>query len=452
MAGEGRQALFDALLITDVNEIFVKMADNAALMRRDQEPVLRHRVEQAGCFQRYGLAAGVGAGDNEGVIVAAQLNVHRHDLFLVDERVAGLVQLEIDLVADGGHKGVLLHGQPCLGQQQVDLEHCLIAVGKLRLKRADLIREGGQNTGDFLLLLRAQLHDAGVGLDYGGRLHKDGRACGGYIVDNAADLTAVFGADRHDIAAVAQRDNRVLQKFIGGGVADDIIQLGTDGILGLADFAAQIVERYTGGVGHLLRREDALCDLLFQHGLGRERKEQIVRGQHLMLTQAVPLGQARKIAQRCGDLQKLPHREDAPLAGVGNNAAHLVHAAKAGAAVFDKQCIDGIGLGQVVALILHGGGRLQRLHHLLRLLTGAELHGPGKDLVQFQCCFIGGIHTGSWSPYSSTVLRKSRLFSPCSRWASVYCSLVRESSFRLSGEILKPNSFLSSARQIWRRA
>ena len=253
MAGEGRQALFDALLITDVNEIFVKMADNAALMRRDQEPVLRHRVEQAGCFQRYGLAAGVGAGDNEGVIVAAQLNVHRHDLFLVDERVAGLVQLEIDLVADGGHKGVLLHGQPCLGQQQVDLEHCLIAVGKLRLKRADLIREGGQDAGDLLLLLRAQLHNAGVGLDYGGRLHKDGRACGGYIVDNAADLTAVFGADRHDIAAVAQRDNRVLQKFIGGGVADDIIQLGTDGILGLADFAAQIVERYTGGVGHLLR-------------------------------------------------------------------------------------------------------------------------------------------------------------------------------------------------------
>ena len=134
MAGEGRQALFDALLITDVHKVLVKMADDAALMRRDQEPILRHRVEQAGCFQRYGLAAGVGAGDNEGVIVAAQLNVHRHDLFLVDERVAGLVQLEIDLVADGGHKGVLLHGQPCLGQQQVDLEHCLIAVGKLRLQ------------------------------------------------------------------------------------------------------------------------------------------------------------------------------------------------------------------------------------------------------------------------------------------------------------------------------
>ena len=72
-------------------------------------------------------------------------------------------------------------------------------------------------------------------------------------MDNAADLTAVLGADRHDIAAVAQRDNRVLQKFIGGGVADDIIQLGADGILGLTDFAAQIVERHTGGVGHLLR-------------------------------------------------------------------------------------------------------------------------------------------------------------------------------------------------------
>ena len=105
---KGRQALFDALLITDVNEIFVKNGRRCCSHAPgDQEPVLRHRVEQAGCFQRYGLAAGVRAGDDEGVIVAAQLNVHRHDLFLVDERVAGLIQLEIDLVADGGHKGVL---------------------------------------------------------------------------------------------------------------------------------------------------------------------------------------------------------------------------------------------------------------------------------------------------------------------------------------------------------
>jgi len=392
VAGEGGQALLNALLVADVHKVLVKMADDAALVRGDQEAVLGHRVEKARGFERNGLAAGVRAGDDEGVVLAAQLDVHRHDLFLVDERVAGLVQLEVHRVADGGHKGVLLHSQPGLCQQQVDFEHRVIAVGELRLQRADLRRERGQDAGDLLLLLRTQLHDAGVGLDDGGRLYKDRCAGGRDVMDDAADLTAVLGADRHDVAAIAQGNDGILQKFIGGGVADDVIELGADGILGLADFAAQIVEGHTGSVGHLLGRNNALRNLLFQHRLRGQRKKQVVGWQHLMLAQAVPLGQAREIAQGRGNFQQLPHREDAPLAGVGNDAAHLAHAAEAGTAVLDEQRVDGVGLGQVVALILNRGGRLQRLHHFFRFLAGAELYSAVQDLVQLQCCFIGGIH------------------------------------------------------------
>ena len=117
-----------------------------------------------------------------------------------------------------------------------------------------------------------------------------------------------------------------------------------------------------------------------------------------MLAQAVPLGQAGKVAQRCGDFQQLSHREDAALVGVGHNTAHLAHAAEAGAAVFDEQRIDGVGLGQVIALVLHRGGGLQRLHHFLGFLAGTKLHSPGQHLVQLEGCFIGGIHTGFWSP------------------------------------------------------
>lgn len=58
------------------------MADDAAFVRGDQEAVLGHRVEKARSFERNGLAAGVRAGDDEGVVLAAQLDVHRHDLFL----------------------------------------------------------------------------------------------------------------------------------------------------------------------------------------------------------------------------------------------------------------------------------------------------------------------------------------------------------------------------------
>ena len=45
---------------------------------------------------------------------------------------------------------------------------------------------------------------------------------------------------------------------------------------------------------------------------------------------------------------------------------------------------------RVVALILNRGGRLQHLHHFFRFLAGAELYSAVQDLVQLQCCFIGG--------------------------------------------------------------
>ena len=56
-----------------------------------------------------------------------------------------------------------------------------------------------------------------------------------------------------NIAAVTQRNHRILQKLVGGGVFDDIVQFGADGILGLADLAAQLPQGGTGGIRHLLR-------------------------------------------------------------------------------------------------------------------------------------------------------------------------------------------------------
>ena len=133
MTGEGRKALLNALLVADVHKVLVKMADGAALVRGDQKAVLRHGVEQPGGFQRHGLAAGVGAGDDQRVVLITQGNIHRYDLFLVDQRVAGFVQLKAHTVADGGHKGVLLHGKARLCQQQVNLQHSVVAVAELRL-------------------------------------------------------------------------------------------------------------------------------------------------------------------------------------------------------------------------------------------------------------------------------------------------------------------------------
>ena len=87
-------------------------------------------------------------------------------------------------------------------------------------------------------------------------------------MDDAAHFAPVFRPHRHHIAAVADGHHRVLQEFVGGGIFDDGVQLGADAVLGLADLAAKIPQRHTGGVCHFLRREDGIGDLPFQHRLG----------------------------------------------------------------------------------------------------------------------------------------------------------------------------------------
>ena len=50
MAGEGGQALFNALFIADIHQVFIKWQIGTSTVRRDQEAVLGHRVQQAGCL------------------------------------------------------------------------------------------------------------------------------------------------------------------------------------------------------------------------------------------------------------------------------------------------------------------------------------------------------------------------------------------------------------------
>ena len=394
VTGESGKALLNALLVADIHQIFPEMADHTALMGGNQKSVLGHSVEQPCRFDRHCLAAGVGTSDHQGIIFLAQGDVHRHHALFVDERMPRPVEPEANLVTDSRPKGILFRRQPRFGQQQVDLQHGLVAVRELGFQRADLCRERTENTGDLLLLLGAQLHDARVGFHHCRGLHKNGGTGGGNVMNDAPYLAAVLGAHRHHVAPVAQRHHRVLQELVGGGVFDDIVQLGADGIFCLAYLAAQVMQCHAGSVGHFFRREDAVRDLFFQRGLGCQSVEQVVGGQHLVFAQAVPLGQAREIAQRGGNFQQFPHGEDAALLGMGRNTPCTGHTAEPRTAVFEQQRIDRVGLGQGIALFLRRGTRLQGLHQFFGFPAGAQLHGAGQNFIQFQRCLVGGIHRG----------------------------------------------------------
>ncbi len=174
MAGEGGKALLNALLIADVYQKFIKHADLAALVCRDQKTALCHSAQQTGGFQGNCLTAGVWAGDDKRIILPAQRNVHRNALLRVDQRVAGADQIKGRIHPHSGLEGLQIQRKPCFRQQDVDFQHGLVAVLKLRFNGGYLCGKGHQNALDLLRFLCAVLQDAGIGFHNGLRLHKDG--------------------------------------------------------------------------------------------------------------------------------------------------------------------------------------------------------------------------------------------------------------------------------------
>ena len=210
MTGEGGKALLNALFIADIHQKFVKYADLAALVSRDQKAALRHGAQQARCFQGDGFATGVRSGDDQRIVIPAQSNIHRHALFRIDQRVARTDQREGIVGADSRLECLEIQSQPCLCQQNIDLQHSLVAVLELRLNGGHLCGKGHQNALDLLRFLRTVLQNAGIGFHNGLRLHKDGGSGRRNIMNNAAHLTAVFALDRHNIPAIAHGNHAFL--------------------------------------------------------------------------------------------------------------------------------------------------------------------------------------------------------------------------------------------------
>ena len=94
MGGEGREALLDALLITDVRQHPLIDRHLAAVPGWNVQAALGHQRQQPQRFQTDSLAAGIGAGNDQCIKGAAQLNIDGHRLFRVQQRVPGFPQAD----------------------------------------------------------------------------------------------------------------------------------------------------------------------------------------------------------------------------------------------------------------------------------------------------------------------------------------------------------------------
>ena len=238
VAGEGGKALLNALFIADIYQKFIKHTDLTALVCRDQKAALCHSAQQTGGFQSDRFTASVRTCDDKGIVFTAQCNIHRNALLRVDQRVAGADQIKGRICAHSGLEGLQLQRKPCFRQQDVDFQHGLVAVLKLRFNGGYLCGKGHQNALDLLRLLCTVLQDAGIGFHHSLRLHKHRSARRGYIVDDTAHLAAVLALDRHNIPAVAHGNHALLQVFGGIHVAHHAFQPVADAVFSGADLLA----------------------------------------------------------------------------------------------------------------------------------------------------------------------------------------------------------------------
>ena len=94
MGGEGGQGLGDGLLVADVGQHPAEHPHCGVRPGGDVQAALGHQGDETDGLQGHRLAAGVGAGDDQGVEPLPQLQVVGHGLLLVDEGVPGPAQAQ----------------------------------------------------------------------------------------------------------------------------------------------------------------------------------------------------------------------------------------------------------------------------------------------------------------------------------------------------------------------
>ena len=85
------------------------------------QAALGHQGQQTQCFQRNGLATGVGAGDDQRIKRVAQFNINRYRRFFVQQGVPRLPQTDQAVPPHLGADRVHLIAQFATGEDQIQL-------------------------------------------------------------------------------------------------------------------------------------------------------------------------------------------------------------------------------------------------------------------------------------------------------------------------------------------
>ena len=382
MGGEGGQALLDALLVADVRQHLGENGNGAAVVGGNVQAALGHKGQKPDGLQSDGLAAGVGAGDDQGIKVHAQPHGDGHDLFCVNEGMARLLQLQRPIGADDRLDG--LHGKRQLrpGKNHVQPHQQGIVLPDGLQKRGGLGGQLRQNPLDLLLFPQQQLPQGVVGVDRGHGLDKKGGARGGHVVNQAGNFVFEFGLYRHHIAVAAHGDDGIAQVFGIGRRGNELLQ-------GFFDFgalhphmAANVRQLGAGAVSDFVLGQNGAVDFFLQIFVGRQSGEHPAKAA-VPVAVAVVLDHAGA-AQHAGDVEQLHRIEAAAPVGSVQTGAHVLHLLKARRSLEGNEAAGRRGLALQIFNVAGVRKGTQLPAALLSLLADGAVRQFFQHRVQFQ--------------------------------------------------------------------
>jgi len=339
------------------------------------QPGLVHQAEQAERPQGDRLATGVRPGHHERGVALAQPDVDGNDA-AGQPGMPGGQQDDVEPIGGLGPDRPHLARQVGLGRPEVEprqrVERLPQVAGVGGHERGQLVEDPGNLLG---------LGDLGLApgvaeLDHDERLDEQGLAAARRVVDDALDPRPGLGLDRHHVAAVAERDDRLLEG-IPKLRPDQCVQASTQPIVGDADRGPEAPESRRGGV-------EQLADRIEGAGQRRAQGRQGVQVLAERPEERAPLvGQARREPhgriERGGDLEELGRLQPAAPRGSLVRRADVVGAADPDPGALLEQRSRLVGLVEAARHDHRVARRLERLGQPPRRREGGGGRQPLPD-------------------------------------------------------------------------
>ena len=364
----------------------MKKSQFTAVQSRDMKPGLSHQSKESDRLEGNGLTTGVWTGDDKKIKRISKTDIDRNNFFLVDQRVAGFLEVDAAFVVKDRFTCIHLYGKCSSCKNKIKLYHDLKIEGDSLTFCCDLYAEVGKDDFDLFLFLKLKFTHVVVQFYNRHWFDKKCGTGGRLVVDHTRHLSLIFGFDRDTVSAVSHGDDSILKVSPCTAVYQSG-KLRVDPVIGHFHAASDLAQVRACIVTDLIFGKDTAADLRRERcERGKSLKHMVKR--ILRCISTVPAGvgfDTGSILKKVTDGQDLQDTKRTSDLKTFQRATDVLDISKGDAALLKKAC-------QCIAcLYLHGtdhfkvSGWLQSpaemLAHIGRCLFGKFLY----DFGIFQC-------------------------------------------------------------------